>query len=195
MTPATAKVAQSSLAKLRAEKAAYLAKAAIPTVMVLEEMDKPRPTYLLKRGQYDAPDKSHMLDPGVPEFLPPLPSGVPANRLGLARWLVDPANPLVARVEVNRLWQRFFGQGIVTTPDNLGSQGEPPANPELARLAGHGAGPLAGWDLKALEKEIVMSATYRQSSVDHRRIGEARSGEPLVGPRSATSVVGRGDSR
>ncbi len=156
--------ARNSLAKLRAEKAAYLAKAQIPTVMVLEEMDKPRPTYLLKRGQYDAPDKSRVLEPGVPEFLPRLPSGAPANRLGLARWLVDPANPLVARVEVNRIWQRFFGQGIVSSPDNFGFQGEPPTNPalldylatELVRLH---------WDLKALEKEIVLSATYRQSSV------------------------------
>ena len=106
------KKAQQTLANLRAAKDAYLAKAAIPTVMILDEMDKPRPTYLLKRGQYDAPDKSQSLDPGVPELLPPLPSGAPANRLGLARWLVDPANPLVARVEVNRLWGRLFGQGL-----------------------------------------------------------------------------------
>jgi mono/diheme cytochrome c family protein len=156
--------ARNSLAKLRAEKAAYLAKAAVPTVMVLEEMDKPRPTYLLKRGQYNAPDKSHTLEPGVPEFLPRLPSGAPANRLSLARWLVDPANPLVARVEVNRLWQRFFGQGIVTSPDNFGFQGAPPTNPELLDYLATELVRL-NWDLKALEKEILLSATYRQSSV------------------------------
>ena len=155
--------AKDSLAKLRAEKDAYMSKTAIPTVMVLEEMEKPRPTYVLKRGQYDAPDKSQSLDPGVPAFLPRLPSGAPANRLGLARWLVDPANPLVARVEANRLWGRLFGAGLVTTPENLGSQGEPPAYPELLDWL---ATELVrtGWDIKAIQKEIVMSATYRQSS-------------------------------
>ena len=131
--------------------------------MVLEEMEQPRPTYLLKRGQYDNPDTSHALNPGVPAFLPRLPNGAPVNRLGLAKWLVDPSNPLVARVEVNRLWQRLFGVGIVATPDNFGSQGEPPANQELLDWLATELVRL-DWDIKALQKEIVMSATFRQSS-------------------------------
>jgi mono/diheme cytochrome c family protein len=181
--------AQATLAKLRAAKDAYLSTAAIPTVMVLDEMDKPRPTYILKRGQYDAPDTSQSLDPGVPEFLPPLPSGAPVNRLGLARWLVDPANPLVARVEVNRLWGRLFGTGLVTTPDNLGSQGEPPANPELLDWL---ATELVrtGWDIKALEKEIVMSATYRQSSAINAELAKRDPDNRLLdrGPRHRLSA-------
>ena len=179
--------AKEALAKLRAEKDAY--RKAIPTVMVLEEMEKPRPSYLLKRGQYDAPDKSQSLDPGVPEFLPRLPSGVPVNRLGLARWLVDPANPLVARVEVNRLWQRLFGAGLVTTPDNFGSQGEPPVYPELLDWLATELVRL-GWDLKALQKEIVMSATYRQSSVIAAELGRPDPENRLLarGPRHRFSA-------
>jgi len=179
--------ATDALAKLHAEKAAFLK--AIPTVMVMEEMEKPRPTYLLKRGQYDAPDKSHALDPGVPEFLPPLPMGAPTNRLGLARWLVDPANPLVARVEVNRLWQRLFGAGLVTTPDNFGSQGEPPVYPELLDWLATELVRL-GWDLKALEKEIVMSATYRQSSVVTAELAKRDPENRLLarGPRHRLSA-------
>jgi hypothetical protein len=179
--------ATDALTKLRTEKTAYLT--AIPTVMVMEEMEKRRPTYLLKRGQYDAPDTSQSLDPGVPEFLPPLPSGAPTNRLGLARWLVDPANPLAARVEVNRLWQRLFGAGLVTTPDNFGSQGEPPVYPELLDWLATELVRL-GWDLKALEKEIVMSATYRQSSVISAELAKRDTENRLLarGPRYRLSA-------
>jgi hypothetical protein len=152
---------QESLAKLRAEKNDLQNK--LPTVMVLEEMEKPAPTYLLKRGQYDAPDKSQVLEPGVPAFLPPLPKGTSPNRLGLARWLVESANPLVARVEANRLWQQFFGRGLVATPDNLGFQGDPPTHPELLDWVATELVRL-NWDIKALQREIVLSATYRQSS-------------------------------
>jgi hypothetical protein len=125
----------------------------------------------------------------VPEFLPPLPKGAPVNRLGLARWLVDPANPLVARVEVNRIWGRLFGAGLVTTPDNLGSQGEPPANPELLDWL---ATELvrSGWDIKALEKEIVTSATYRQSSVVTAELAKRDPENRLLarGPRHRLSA-------
>ncbi len=178
---------KGALAKLRAEKVAY--EKTIPSVMILEELEKPRPTYLLKRGQYDAPDMSQALDPGVPEFLPQLRDGTPPNRLGLARWLVDPENPLVARVEANRLWQGLFGAGLVTTPDNFGSQGEPPAYPalidwlatELIRR---------GWDLKALQKEIVMSATYRQSSIVTAELAKRDPENRLLarGPRHRLSA-------
>lgn len=179
--------AKEALAKLRTEKDAV--QKALPTVMVLEEMEKPRPTYLMKRGQYDAPDKSQALDSGVPEFLPKLPRGAPANRLGLARWLVDPTNPLVARVEVNRLWLRLFGAGLVTTPDNFGSQGEPPVYPELLDWL---ATELvrSGWGLKALQKEIVMSATYRQSSAITAELGRRDPDNRLLarGPRHRLSA-------
>ncbi len=179
--------AKEALAKLRAERDAF--QKAIPTVMVLDEMEKPRPTYLLKRGQYDAPDKSQTLDPGVPEFLPRLPSGATANRLGLARWLVDPSNPLVARVEANRLWLRLFGAGLVTTPDNFGSQGEPPVYPELLDWLATELVRL-GWDLKALEKEIVMSATYRQSSAIPAELSKRDPENRLLarGPRHRLSA-------
>ncbi|MSQ97547.1 MAG: DUF1553 domain-containing protein [Gemmataceae bacterium] len=182
-----AKQPQSPLAKLRAEKDEYLKKvnkAPLPTVMVLEETEKPRPTYLLKRGQYDAPDKNQSLEPGVPTFLPPLPSGAAANRLGLAKWLIDPAHPLVARVEVNRLWARFFGRGLAATLDNFGFQGDPPTNPELLDWMATEFVRL-DWDVKALEKEIVMSATYRQASAVSVALAERDPENRLLarGPR------------
>src|SRR5205823_1457826 len=107
--------------------------------------------------------------------LPPLPSGAPANRLGLARWLVDPAQPLTARVLVNRYWQMLFGTGLVKTAEDFGSQGELPSHPQLLdwlavefmhpSRAPAGSGSNQRWDVKALLKLIVTSATYRQSSV------------------------------
>src|SRR5262249_59312481 len=100
---------------------------------------------------------------GVRGVLPPVPGGVPNNRLGLARWLVAPSNPLTARVAVNRFWQMDFGVGLVKTVEDFGSQGEWPSNLELLDwLATEFAG--SGWNVKALQKAIVMSATYRQSS-------------------------------
>src|SRR5262249_44639729 len=92
--------------ELAKEKAKY--QKMIPSVMVMEEMPKSRPMYLLKRGQYDQPDRSRVLEPGTPSCLPPLPGGEPRNRLALAKWLVSPANPLTARVEANRIWQHHF---------------------------------------------------------------------------------------
>jgi hypothetical protein len=132
-----------------------------PTVMVMQERPQPRDTFLLVRGAYDKPGEK--VARGVPAVLPSLPSGVENNRLGLARWLVDPSNPLTARVMVNRLWQMYFGVGIVKTVEDFGSQGEWPTNPELLDwLASEFVG--TGWDVKAIIKTIVTSATYRQSS-------------------------------
>jgi hypothetical protein len=134
---------------------------ALPTVMVMKEMDQPRPTFVLLRGQYDQP--GDRVTAGVPGCLPPLPTGAEGNRLGLARWLVDPSHPLTARVAVNRCWQIVFGTGLVKTVDDFGAQGEWPSHPELLDwlatelVAG-------GWDLKAALRLIVTSATYRQSS-------------------------------
>ena len=132
----------------------------ISTVMVMAD-GAHRDTFLLKRGAYDAPGEKVM--PGVPGVLPQ-PAGGVGDRLALAKWLVDRGNPLTARVAVNRFWQSFFGYGIVKTVDDFGSQGEWPVHPELLDwLAVEFME--SGWDVKALQKRIVMSETYRQSSV------------------------------
>ena len=134
------------------------------TVMVMHELPKPRPTYLLERGQYERPDKSQELQPAVPEVIGGWKKEWPKNRIGLANWLTDPAHPLTARVTVNRLWQRLFGLGLVKTSENFGVQGEHPSHPELLDwLAKEFIG--GGWDLKATYKMLVTSAAYRQSSV------------------------------
>ena len=133
----------------------------VPTVMVMEELPQPKDTFLLVRGAYDKPgDRVHR---SVPESLHPLTAQAPPNRLGLAQWLVDPANPLTARVAVNRFWQMYFGTGLVKTTEDFGVQGEWPSHPELLDwLATEFV--RSGWDIKALQKTILMSATYRQSS-------------------------------
>ncbi len=133
----------------------------LPTIMVMEDMKTPRDTFILKRGQYDQP--TDKVTAGTPACLPPLPADAPANRLTLARWLVDPANPLPARVTVNRFWEMYFGTGIVKTTEDLGSQSEWPSHPELLDwLAVQFI--QSGWDVKAMQKLIVTSATYRQDS-------------------------------
>ena len=134
----------------------------IVTSMVVRERAVPRETHLLIQGDYTRSGK--VVTPGAPAVLPPLsPAGATANRLDLARWLADPANPLTARVAVNRLWQADFGRGLVETEDDFGTQGSPPSHPELldwlaTELVAR------GWSLKALERLILTSATYRQSS-------------------------------
>jgi Protein of unknown function (DUF1553)/Protein of unknown function (DUF1549)/Concanavalin A-like lectin/glucanases superfamily/Planctomycete cytochrome C len=133
----------------------------IPTVMVMKDTPQPRDTFVLKRGAYDA--HGDKVTARVPAVLPPLPPGAPNNRLGLAEWLVDRKNPLTARVTVNRFWQMYFGTGLVKTVDDFGSQGEWPVYRDLLDW-------LAvdfmdtGWNVKAMQKLIVMSATYRQST-------------------------------
>ncbi len=132
----------------------------IPTVMVMAE-GPPRDAFILKRGAYDA--HGERVTPGVPEVLPQLRPEWPNNRLGLARWLVDPANPLTARVIVNRYWQMLFGTGLVKTVDDFGSQGEWPQNQDLLDwLATEFVN--SGWDVRHILKTMVTSATYRQSS-------------------------------
>jgi len=131
-----------------------------PTVMVMEEMFPRRPTYRLNRGVYDAPAEE--VFPGTPSILPPLPDGE-RNRLAFANWLVNPENPLTSRVTVNRFWQAYFGTGLVKTVDNFGSQGEFPSHPELLDWLAV-TFQESGWDVKELQRLIVTSATYRQSS-------------------------------
>ena len=145
--------------ELKKERDEYFKR--IPTVMVMKERETSRETFVLKRGAYDAPGEK--VPPGVPKVLPSLSKDYPNNRLGFARWLVDPANPLPARVTVNRFWQMLFGVGLVKTVEDLGSQGEWPLHLELLDwlatdfIEG-------GWNVKAVLKTLVMSATYRQSS-------------------------------
>jgi len=142
----------------------------LPTLMVMEEMAQPRPAFLLKRGAYDAPTEKVVRD--VPAALPPMPAmseGYPNNRLGFAKWLVGAEHPLTSRVAVNRFWQMLFGEGLVKTGEDFGSQGELPSHPELldwlaVTFRDGETERRRGWDVKALLKTIVMSATYRQSS-------------------------------
>jgi hypothetical protein len=139
---------------------------------VMEELPEPRKTFVHIRGNFESPGKQ--VDPGLPAFLSAIPEGEAVNRLSFARWLVDGRNPLTARVMVNRIWTHYFGQGLVTTEDDFGSQGEPPSHPDLLDwLAVEFVE--SGWDMKALHRLIVTSATYQQSS---RRRPELEERDP-----------------
>jgi hypothetical protein len=153
------KALYARLNQLKAEKKALDEQ--IPSVMVMSELEKPRESFILNRGQYDA--KGEKVEAGTPGFLPPMPASLPRNRLGLAQWLVDPNHPLTARVAVNRFWSYYFGNGLVKTVEDFGSQGELPSH---AALLDYLATDFVAsqWDVKALQKQILMSATYRQSS-------------------------------
>jgi Protein of unknown function (DUF1553)/Protein of unknown function (DUF1549)/Concanavalin A-like lectin/glucanases superfamily/Planctomycete cytochrome C len=153
--------AKDRVAKHRKEKQDFEQSRA--TVMVMEELKTPRETFVLKRGRYDMPDKSQKVEPGIPGVLPGSLPEAAHNRLGLAQWLVSPDNPLTARVRVNRYWQRYFGTGLVKTADNFGNQGDFPSHPELLDyLATEFI--RTGWNVKAMQRLIVTSATYRQNS-------------------------------
>ena len=133
-------------------------------VMVMKELTKRRPTYLLKRGAYDHPDKTEQLFPELPQMFGKIPKkGKIASRMDIAKWLMDANNPLTARVTVNRIWQHHFGIGLVRTSEDFGTRGEQPSHPQLLDWL---ASELirTGWDLKAMHRLIVTSATYRQSS-------------------------------
>ncbi len=133
----------------------------IPMSLVAEEMPKPRPAFILKRGDYL--QKGDMVQRHIPDVLGSIPAGTKIDRLGFAQWLTSPANPLVNRVFVNRIWQQYFGTAIVKTTDDFGSQGEWPQNqPLLDFLAVSFA--QNGGSMKKLNRMIVTSATFRQSS-------------------------------
>ena len=152
--------------ELRKQLAAYKADR-IPRVMIMSDAN-PRETKILDRGEYLK--GTEKVSFGTPEFLPPLPKDAPASRLGFAQWLFQPGHPLTARVQVNRIWQHFFGQGIVKTAEDFGVQSEYPEHGQLLDW-------LAvefrenGWSVKKLQRLIVTSATYRQSAkitAEHR---------------------------
>jgi hypothetical protein len=150
---------------LRQERDQFLEN--VPTTMVMEELPIPRTAFVLKRGEYDK--RGEPVTPGVPASLAPWSGKLPRNRLGFARWLLNAENPLTARVAVNRYWQMYFGTGLVKTVDDFGSQGEWPRHPELLDwLATEFV--RIGWDVKAMQRLIVTSATYRQSSHASREL-------------------------
>ena len=137
----------------------------VPEIMVMREMDPPRPTFVLDRGIYDAP--SDRVFPDVPKSVLEYPDTLVRNRLGLAQWLLSSAHPLTSRVLVNRYWQIIFGRGIIHTLEDFGSQGALPTHPELLDWLALSFQE-SKWDLKALVRTMVTSATYRQSSqVNH----------------------------
>ncbi len=189
--PDELKQARDTLVELKRRKQNF--EDDLPTLMVMEETPQPRPTFLLKRGAYDAPEEK--VERGVPATLPPLRYGgregasriaSMSNRLDFARWLVSAEHPLTSRVAVNRFWQMLFGAGLVRTTEDFGTRGELPSHPELLdwlavefmsgsggeRESGSKASPRSkslnphsnGWNVKSLLKTMVMSATYRQSS-------------------------------
>jgi hypothetical protein len=155
---------------------------AIPTAMVMADLPKRRDTFVLARGDYR--NKTDKVEPGVPAILPPLPDAQPRNRLTLARWLVQPDHPLTSRVAVNRFWQMYFGTGLVKTQEDFGVQGEPPSHPELLDwLATEFV--RSGWDVRAMQRLIVTSMTYRQSSAVTKTLAERDPENRLLarGPR------------
>jgi len=151
----------TEIARVKADIAA--AEKPISTVMVMKDVSKPRMTYVLDRGHYASPKKDSPVEPGVPEVFPQPPEDAPANRLGLARWLVQEDHPLTARVAVNRYWHMLFGTGLVKTVEDFGAQGEWPSHPALLDWLAVDFVE-SGWDIKRMIKQMVMSHTYRQSS-------------------------------
>ncbi|MCY2956025.1 MAG: PSD1 and planctomycete cytochrome C domain-containing protein [Planctomycetota bacterium] len=154
-----------ALARTRNELANARERLAVRTdafsALVMDTAEHPRETFILNRGNYADPSKK--VTPNTPAILPPLPIGAPANRLGLARWVTMQANPLTARVAVNRFWQMLFGIGLVRTAADFGTQGEWPSHPQLLDWLAVEFVELR-WDVKALLREILLSNTYQQAS-------------------------------
>ena len=150
---------EEQLSQARNERATFEKR--LPVALVWREMAEPRPAYLLARGDYQQPREQVERD--VPSVFPPLSEDVPRDRLALARWLVSPDHPLTSRVAANRIWQQFFGAGLVHTPEDFGTRGELPTHPELldwlaAELID------TGWEFKRVQRSILLSHTYRQTS-------------------------------
>ena len=146
--------------KETAQKTLDQFKNSIPKVMVMSDA-QPRKSHIYSRGNYEAPLDA--VTCATPAVFPPMPNAAPNNRLGLAEWMMSPENPLTARVQVNRYWQTFFGKGLVKTPENFGVQSEPPTNPELLDWLAVEFRE-SGWNVKHVQRLIVTSSTYRQSS-------------------------------
>lgn len=151
---------------------------AIPALTVMREQANPRPAYVLTRGVYDQHGES--VTANTPAFLPGFPADAPRNRLGLAQWLTAPNHPLLARVTVNRYWQMIFGTGLVKTPEDFGLQGESPSHPELLDWLARDF-IKNDWDVRRLLRGMVLSATYRQSSVVSANVRDRDPENRLLG--------------
>ena len=163
---------QDSLTHYRIQK--FALQDSLESIMVMQDIPEHRKTFVMDRGVYNALGEEVL--PGTPEQVLAFPDTYPADRLGLARWLIHPEHPLTSRVLANRLWQQLWGRGLVATPEDFGNQGELPSHPELLdylaiRLRE------SGWDAKALLKEIVLSDTYQQSSTVAEEVPCLRSGK------------------
>ena len=156
----------------------------IPRTLVMRELPEPRPTHIMLQGEFLR--KGDPVDRGTPAVLPPLEADTP-NRLDLARWIVSRQNPLTPRVTVNRIWQRYFGRGIVPTENDFGTQGEPPTHPRLLDwLASEFVD--NGSSLKSLHRLIVTSATYRQSSAHRADLAAADPSNRFLGRQNRLRV-------
>ncbi|MGL4513607.1 MAG: DUF1553 domain-containing protein [Lacipirellulaceae bacterium] len=161
----------------------FAAENEVEEIMVMQPFEGADPSRVRLRGAYD--QLGEVVEPAAPKALPPLPRGMPADRRALAEWIVNPSNPLTARVAVNRLWQGVFGEGLVRTPGDFGAQGDPPSHPELLD---HLAVEFAenGWDTKGLIKLMVLSETYQRSS---------RADAQLVAKDPENRLLGRAAAR
>jgi hypothetical protein len=175
----TAAVARAHLHAARKRESEFIQ--SIPHIMIMEDLPAPRQAYVLQRGQYD--QHGDPVEPGTPASVLPFPEDFPRNRLGLAQWLTSPRNPLTARVAVNRYWKLFMGRGLVETQEDFGSQGARPTHPELLDHLAHTF--TQDWDVKALVRKIVTSATYRQASAATPELRERDPFNTLLarGPR------------
>lgn len=161
---------RQQLAKVTQERKAFADSVEqVQEVMIMQEKEERRPTYILERGEYNAHGEE--VFPNTPESVLPMPEDLPRTRLGLAQWVTSPENPLTARVTVNRFWQNFFGRGLVATSADFGNQGEMPSHPELLDWLAINFME-SGWNVKAIQKLIVMSSTYRQESFPREELKE-----------------------
>jgi hypothetical protein len=151
----------------------------IPLIMCMEESPYPTQFYVLERGDYASPDLKQPVDPDVPDAVMPFPENAPRNRLGLAKWTVDPNNPLTSRIVANRLWMMVFGNGIVETQENFGLQGDAPSHQELLDTLARDFVE-SGWDTKKFLKRLVMTSTFRQSSTNTKVKRQRDTGNRLL---------------
>ncbi|MBN3522022.1 DUF1553 domain-containing protein [Algoriphagus lutimaris] len=179
---------QKKLKSLIASRKAYADSVEnIPEMMIMQDMEEPRPTYILTRGEYN--NHGEEVFPNTPESVLPMPENLPKNRLGLAQWTTSPENPLTARVAVNRFWQNYFGRGLVATSADFGNQGQLPSHPELLDWLANKFLE-SGWDVKAMQRLIVTSATYRQASLMSKELEEKDPDNVLLARGPAVRLPG-----
>jgi len=189
----TARDARDRIAAIEARATAL--EDGMSRTMVMKELAEPRSTYVLERGEYDKPDKARPVARSVPAALGRLPEDAPKNRLGLARWMLAPENPLVARVAVNRLFELVYGAGLVRSSEDFGLQGEWPTHPELLDWLAVTLRE-SGWDSRGILRLLVTSSTYRQSSARRVDLAERDPENRLLAsfPRARLSAEAIRDS-